>query len=204
MSSRLFLDIRQMFFELWKQIVKIVSFSVQIHFFWKNFYPRKNVQFDSFFRTGGMGGGGGIFQIFVEKTDFWRKIVRSVVRTGLNVSRATFWGKTRFSEKHPRNNFFQTFSIVLVFCRFLTYLSEIRPCVQMKVLRKVFKREDVYEILSEREQNFFVLWQQHFNRLSKMGFICLEQFFLGDFFCLEDYKQLNNFFGNGAVCLRKI
>ena len=103
------------------------------------------------------GGGGGVFQNLVEKLDFWRKIVSRVVRTGLNVSRATFWGKTRFSEKFPVNQFFQTFSIVLVFCLFLAYFSEMRPRVQMKLLKKIFKQINVYENFSELEQNFVVL-----------------------------------------------
>ena len=60
----------------------------------------------------------------------------------------------------------------------MAYLSEMRPCVQMKLLRKIFKQLNVYEIFSEFEQNFVVLWQQHFNRLSKMRFICLEEFFM--------------------------
>ena len=154
-----------------------MSLSAQINFSWKKFIPGKRFSLMFFFRKGGKGGGGA-FQNFVEKLDFGRKIVRRVVRTGLNVSRATFWGKTRFSEKFPVNNFFQTFSIVLVFCRFLAYLSEMRPCVQMKLLRKIFKQLNVYGNFSEFEQNFVVLWQQHFNRLSKMRFICLEEFFM--------------------------
>ena len=80
-------------------------------------YSWKNVQFDVFFSERG-ARGVGVFQSFVAKLDFWREIVRRVVRTGLNVSRATFWGKTRFSEKFPVNKFFHTFSIILVFCRF--------------------------------------------------------------------------------------
>ena len=185
MFSRLFLDIREMFFEIWKQIVKIVSLSVQLNFSRKNFIPGKMFSLIVFFRTGGGGkGGGGVFQIFVEKLNwiFGGKIVKRVVRTGINFSRATFWGKTRFSENFPVNKFFQTFSIVLVFCRFLAYLSEIRPCVQMNLLGKIFKQKNVYENFSELEQNFVVLWQKHFNRLSKMDFICPEHFFYGDFY----------------------
>ena len=48
----------------------------------------------------------------------------------------------------------------------------------MKLLKKFFKQIYVYEIFSELEQNFVVLWQQHFTRLSKMRFICLEDFFM--------------------------
>ena len=53
--SRLLLDIRQMFFEFWEQIVKIVGLIAQINFSWKNFIPEKNVQFDSIFQNGGRG-----------------------------------------------------------------------------------------------------------------------------------------------------
>ena len=202
MFSRLFLDIRQMFFEVWKQIVKIVSFSAQINFSWKKFISGTVFSLMFFFRKG--QGGGGVFQNFVEKLDFWRKIVRRVVRTGLNVSRATFWGKTRFSEEFPVNNFFQTFSIVLVFFRLLAYLSEMRPCVQMKLLRKLFKQLNVYGKFSEIEQNFVVLWQEHFNRLSKMRFICLEEFFYGNFVTWKVLSNWITFFGNWRLCFRKI
>ena len=136
-------------------------------------YSWKNVQFDVFFSERGARGGAS-FSKFVEKLDFWQETVRRVVRTGLNVSRATLWGRTRFSEKFPVNKFFQTFSINLVFCLFLAYLSETRPCVQMKLLRNFFKQIIVYETFSELEQNFVVLWQQYFNRLSNLRFIWLE------------------------------
>ena len=147
--------------------------------FLETFYSWKNVHFDSFFQNGGRGWRG--FQNFVEKTVFWRKFVRGVIRTGLNVSRATFWGKTRFSGKFLVNKFFQKFSIVLVFCRFLAYLSEKRPCVQMKLLKKFFKQINVHELFSKLEQNF-VLCQQYSKRLSNLRFICLHYFFHGDFF----------------------
>ena len=190
-----------MFFELWKQIVKIVSLSAQINFSWKKFIPGKMFSLIVFSERGHWQGR--LFQIFVEKTDFWRKFVRSVVRTGVNVSRATFWGKTRFSEKYTINNFFQTFSILLVFCRFLAYLSEMRPCVQIKLSRKVFKQTNVYKKFSKIEQKFVVLWQQHFNRLSKMDFICLEQFFHGDFFAWKIISNWITFFGSRGICFRK-
>ena len=192
-----------MFSELWKQIVKIVCLSVQINFSEKKIFSWKTVQFGNVFQNGGRGGRESFCWNLWKKRIFGRKLSGALSERDSTFPELLFEVRCVFPKNILEIIFFQTFSIVLVFCRFLTYLSEIRPCVQMKVLRKVFKREDVYEILSEREQKFFVLWQQHFNRLSKMGFICLEQFFHGDFFCLEDYKQLNNFFGNGAVCLRK-
>ena len=75
----------------------------------------------------------------------------------------------------------------------MAYLSEMRPCVQMKLLRKIFEQLNVYEIFSEFEQNFVVLWQQYFNRSSKMRFIYLEEF-LWRFCYLESFKQLDNCF----------
>ena len=171
-------------------------------------YFRKNVQFDVFFsESGGKGGGGGggwSFSEFCGKIGLLAKIVRGVIRTGLNVSRATFWGKTRFSEKFPVNNFFQTFSIVLVFCRLLAYLSEMCPSVQMKLLRETFKQINVYESFSELEQIFVVLWQQHFNRLSKMRFICLEEIFHGNFVTWKVLSNWITFFGNRGLCFLKI
>ena len=172
MSSRLFLDIWQMFFWTLKADCQNCVFICTDKLLLEKFYSWKNVQFDSFFRTG-TGAGGGV-QNSVEKTVFWRKIVRVDIRKELNVSKATFWGKTRFSEKFPVNKFFQTFSIVLVFCLFLAYLSEMRPCVQMKFLRKFFNQMNVYELFSELEQIFVVLCQQYFNRLSNLRFICLD------------------------------
>ena len=193
MSSRLCLDIRQMFFELWEQIVKIVSLSAQINFSWKFFNPGKMFSSIVFFRWGGGGRRGGDrgFQIFVEKTDFCRKIVRSVVWTGLNVSIATFWGKTRFPEKHPIINFFS--NIQHSFSFFLVFWHIYQKCVPVSRWNKCVQI-NVYEIFSEIEQNFVVLWQQQFNRLSKMDYICLEQISNGEFFCLEEYKQLENSF----------
>ena len=41
-SSRLFPDIQQMSFELWRQICKILFLSVQINFFRRKFFPEKN------------------------------------------------------------------------------------------------------------------------------------------------------------------
>ena len=115
--SRLFLDIGQMFSELWKQIVKIVSLSVQINFARKNFFL-ENCSVWKRLSERGAGWERDFFLKSLEKTDFWPKIVRSVVRTGLNVSRATFWGRTRFSEKHPRNNFFSNFQHSFSFLSF--------------------------------------------------------------------------------------
>ena len=64
MFSRLFLDIRQMFFEVWRHIVKIVSLSVQKNFSWKNFIPGKMFSLIVFFRaTAGLGGGFTILWI---------------------------------------------------------------------------------------------------------------------------------------------
>ena len=62
--SRLFLDIGQMFSELWKQIVKIVSLSVQINFSEKKFFPGKLFSLETFFRTGGGVGERFFVEIF--------------------------------------------------------------------------------------------------------------------------------------------
>ena len=69
----------------------------------------------------------------------------------------------------------------------------------MKISRIFLTKKLFTNFLSELEQNFVVLWQQHFNRLSKMRFICLEQLFHGDFFYLESYKQLVNLFRKSST-----
>ena len=98
-------------------------------------FPWKNVKFDFFSEN---GGGGGIFWIFRKKTDFWRKIVRRVIRTVLKVSRGTFWGERCFSENFSNKEMFSNIQQNFNFCRFLACLCKNRPCVQMNLLRKFF------------------------------------------------------------------
>ena len=135
MSSRLLLDFREMFFELWKQIVKFVSLFVQINFSREKSFPGKTLSLIFFLRT---GAGGGIFWIFRKKTDFWQKIVRRVIRTVLKVSRGTFWGERCFSENFSNKEMFSNVQQNFYFCRFLACLCKNRPCVQMNLLRKFF------------------------------------------------------------------
>ena len=135
MSSRLLLDFRQMFFELWKQIVKFVSLSVQINFSRKKTFPGKTLSLIFFLRT---GAGGGIFWIFRKKTDFWRKIDRRVIRTVLKFSRGTFWGERCSSENFSNKEMFSNVQQSFNFRRFLACLCKKRPCVQMNLLRKFF------------------------------------------------------------------
>ena len=139
MFSRLFLDIRQMFFELWKQIVKIVSLSVQMNFSWKNFTPGKMLKLIVFFRTGaGVGGGWGWGFGILWKNGFLAENCQASYQNGTQRFQSDFLRKDVFFRKTSNEYFFQTFSIILVFCRFLACLSKKRPRVHMNLLRKIF------------------------------------------------------------------
>ena len=193
-SSKLFPDFQQTSFEFWKQIGKIVILSVRITFFRK--FVCKKIQFDNFLQN----SVGFFLEFWKELTTFSGKL------SGRLSERVSTFPEVLFEERHvfpktfPRNKSFQTFSIILVFCSFLACLSKRRPCVQMTLLGNIsFEQIIVYEFFSGFVQNFVVLWKQHFNRLSKMRFICLDYFFHGDFFCLEDYKQLDRFYRKSRI-----
>ena len=156
------------------------------------------------FRTGGGRGVGFFFRILWKKRIFGGKTSGELSERDSTFPEGLFEERNVFPKTFPINKSFQTFSIILFFCRFLACLSKRRPCVQMNLLRKsLFEQLFVYDFFSELEQIFVVPWQQYFNRLSKMRFICLEQFFHGDFFTWKVISNWKNFFWNRAICFRK-
>ena len=110
-----------------------------------------------------------------------------------------------FRKIFPIKKSFQTFSIILVFCRFFEGLSKRPPRVQMKLLRKsFFEQKIVNDFFSEFEQSIVILWQHNFNRLSKLRSICLDYFFHGVFFTLKLLNSWITFSGNRADLFCKI
>ena len=151
MSSRHFPDTRRMFFELWKQIVKIVSLSVHLFFSGKKI-PGKMFSLIILFRMGG-GGVWTFLKKFVEKTDFWRKLSAELSERDSTLPEGLFEERHVFPKTFPINTTFQTISIILVFLRFFEFLSKRCPCVQMKILRKsFFDQIFVYDFFPEFEQ----------------------------------------------------
>ena len=174
-SSRLFPDTQQMFLQLWKRIGKLVFLFVQINFFRRKFFPEK-IQFDNFLQNS--------VGVFLE-----------------------FWGEKKFSGKlsaelSERDSTLSEGLFVFSFFSWHIYQKCV-PVSRWKNSGIFENRKNVYEFFSELEQNFVLLWQQHFSRLSKMRFICLEQIFLGDFFTWKVVKQLDNLFQKLSILFVK-
>ena len=101
----------------------------------------------------GVGGGWTFLKKFMEKTDFWRKLSAELSERDSTLPEGLFEERHVFPKTFPINTTFQTFSIILVFCRFFEGLSKRPPCVQMKLLRKsFFDQIFVYEFFPEFEQ----------------------------------------------------
>ena len=121
-------------------------------------------------------------------------MVRTVIRTWLNASRGTFWGKTFISEIFSDKKIFSNFQHNLVFCRFLEALSKRPPCVKMKLLRKSFFEQKIVNDF------FFRIWAEYCHTLTtqlqpivKIALYLSRLLFSWSFFHLETSEQLNNF-----------
>ena len=149
-----------------------------------------------------MGRGGlNFFKKICGKNRLLAKIVSRVIRTWLNASRGSFWGKTciskNFSDKYNFSNIQHNFSFLSFFWRFIKKAS---LCPD-EIIEEIFLRSNIcLRIFSRIWADIVILRQHNFNRLSKMRFICLEQIFHGDFFTWKVLSNWITFFGNWAFC----
>ena len=206
MFSRLFLDIRQMFSELWKQIVKIVSLSVQMNFSWKNFTPGKMLKLIVFFRTGaGVGGGVGLgFRNFVEKRFFGGKL------SGELSERDSTFPEWLFEERRvfPKNFQWILFSNVQHNFSFLSFfgmfIKKASPCPYELIEENFLWLNTFFEFFQKlsRILSYFV------NNTSTNCQICVSSVFLNFFkeifFTWKLISSWKTFSGNRDVCFREI
>ena len=114
-------------------------------------------------------GGRDFFRNLWKKRSFGGKLSGGLSESDSTLPEGLFEERHVFPKFFPIKKSFQTFSIILVFCRFFEGLSKRPPRVQMKLLRKsFFEQKIVNDFFSEFEQSIVILWQHNFNRLSKL------------------------------------
>ena len=151
MSSRLFLDIRQMFFEIWKQIVKSVSLSVQIDFSRKKDFPGKKFSLITFFRMGG-GVGERFFWILWKKWTFGGKLSGGWSERDSTLPEGLFEERHIYPKTFPINKSFQTFTIILLFVVFWQIYQNAPLCTDELIEKKFLWTDNCLRFVSEVEQ----------------------------------------------------
>ena len=182
-----------MFFELWKQIVKILSLSVQISFSRKKIFLEKCSHW-YFFSERGRGGEEFFLEICGKNGVLVENGQEGYQNVTQRFQRDFLREDMYFRKIFPIKKSFQTFSIILVFCRFFEGLSKRPPRVQMKLLRKSFFEQKIVNDF------FFRIWAEYCNTLTtqlqpivKIALYLSRLLFSWSFFHLETSEQLNNF-----------
>ena len=190
MSSRLFPDFRQMFLELWKQIVKFVSLSVQINFSRKKLFLEK-CKFDFFSEN---GGGGGIFEFLGKKLCFGGKLSGELSERDSNFPEGLFEERHVFPKAFPLIKSFQTFSKVSIFVVFSHVYQKGVP-----VSRWTYWGN--FSVIKQLFTVCFRIWAEYCRTLRitlqpivKIAFYLSRLIFSWRIFYVEIYLQLDIFF----------
>ena len=122
----------------------------------------------------------GVFLENLKKMDFRQRFISTVIINGFYISREIFWGKNMFPEKNQLEKSLYTSSAVL-----FSFVDFVWPVYQKRVLvcrwtfwdKSVFRTKTFLRLFSELTRKIVVLWQRIFYLLTKVRFICLEEFF---------------------------
>ena len=131
--------------------------------------------------------------------DFRQRSISTVVKTELYASRGTFWGTICF----PKENQFEK-GFVLWAEFFFSFIEFVLPVYQKRVPvcwwtfrdKSFFRTKISLWIFSEITRKIDVLLQRVFYRLTKLRFICLEEFFGRIPFSEKNIKSSITFFRN--------
>ena len=207
MSSRLFLDIRQMFFWTLKADCQNCVFICPDELLLEKFYSWKNVEVDSFFQNGGRGGGGGVgrgFRNFVEKRFFGGKL------SGESSERDSTIPEWLFEERRvfPKNFQWILFSNVQHKFSFLSFfgmfIKKASLCPYELIEENFLWLNTFFEFFQKlsRILSYFV------NNISTNCQICVSSvflnFFMEIFFTWKLISSWKTFSGNRDVCFREI
>ena len=146
-----------------------------------------------------------LYQKFGEKKDFRLETISTVLETGLYASGGTFWGKLCSPKKNQLKIFFVLQSdFYLLLSNFSACSSKLRPCFQMKDLRKIFffRTKTFSRVIFRNQAENCRTLHWIFNRKSKMPFKCLEDFFRETFVfgkninrsitCLRSWREFSS------------
>ena len=161
-----------------------------------------------FWENGGGGGGVEFLYNFEEKPDFRRKIVRRVIRTGLNLFRRTFWEKTIFFREFSNEYFFSNIQHSFNFLSFFGMFIKKASLCPDEVIEEIFLwLNTFYEFF----QNLSRILSYFVKNISTDCQICVSSVFinlsllisLAIFFTWKLISSWINFSGSRAVCFGK-